>query len=200
MSQKKFRNKYQVVSNRSQCWDYSFPGSYFITFPTHKRARILGKVINKKVVLSEFGEIVKLELGKVDNYSDRVFLDEWIIMPDHIHFILLIYGETTDSNGGKEKILEFSQNVPSLRLSDYKRKPSMDELIKYRRKRRGMLIPKIISQFKNQTSKKINVLRGTPGNKNWQKDYIAKIITDEVYYQNIKNYIINNPAKWTTKD
>lgn len=155
MERKKYRNKYQIVSNRSQYWDYSSPGSYF----------------------------------------ENVFLDEWVIMPDHVHFILLINQESTKSMEGKEKIHEFSQNLSIMRQSDYLERPTLDALIKYRRERRKMLIPKVVGRLKMLTSKQINILRKSAGKKVWQKDYIAHIIRDAYHYKNVKSYIINNPSK-----
>ncbi len=59
-----------------------------------------------------------------------------------------------------------------------------------------MLIPKILGKFQMLTSKQINILRNTPGVKNWQHDYHDHVIRNEVSYWFIKNYIIENPSKW----
>jgi hypothetical protein len=77
---------------------------------------------------------------------------------------------------------------------DYK--PTIDEIKQYRKQRRKMLIPKILGKFQQQTSKQINILRNTPGTKNWQHDYYDHIIRNNEEYERIKNYIINNPLKW----
>ncbi|MEA3448523.1 MAG: transposase, partial [Bacteroidota bacterium] len=63
--------------------------------------------------------------------------------------------------------------------------------------RRRMIIPKILGKLQMKTSKQINQVRKTPGQKNWQSDYYDHIIRDDASYHRIKNYIINNPKNWT---
>lgn len=59
-----------------------------------------------------------------------------------------------------------------------------------------MIIPKTIGKLKMKTSKQINILRQTPGRTNWQHDYHDHIIRNKRAYQNIAQYIRNNPKKW----
>lgn len=59
-----------------------------------------------------------------------------------------------------------------------------------------MIIPKIAGKFQHQTSKQMNILRQTPGRKNWQSDYHDHVIRNNHSYQRIYNYILNNPANW----
>ncbi len=189
----KFRNRYRIEPNRLQYWDYSAPGQYFLTVCIENRECILGDVDNGKMILSSAGEIVKSEIEQIPAYHPRIILDEWIIMPNHIHLIVElaeydIPGDDTydnDGDGGDggiggivvEKIHEFS-------------------LQQYRIYRRKMLIPIIMGKFKMITSKQINILNDTPGKKNWQRDYYEHIIRDNKSYLHIKKYIRNNPKNW----
>ncbi|MFW5851506.1 MAG: hypothetical protein ACOCWB_04725 [Bacteroidota bacterium] len=59
-----------------------------------------------------------------------------------------------------------------------------------------MIIPKLVGKFQMQTSKQINIVRSTPGRKNWQADYYDHVIRDRESYYRIKQYIINNPKNW----
>jgi REP element-mobilizing transposase RayT len=70
------------------------------------------------------------------------------------------------------------------------------DIKQYRRLRRKMLIPLLTGKFQMQTSKKFNILRNTPGKQNWQPSYHEHVIRDEQEYFRIRQYIINNPAKW----
>jgi putative transposase len=94
----KFRSKYRIEPNRCKYWDYSAPGRYFITICINKRECILGNVVNKKMELSEFGEFVETEIRKIPEYNPRIILDEWQVMPNHIHLIIEL-GEYNYNNG-----------------------------------------------------------------------------------------------------
>jgi putative transposase len=85
----KFRNKYRIESNRLKRWDYSSPGYYFITLVTQNRVCNLGRVVGAKYVeLSDFGKITDAEWHKSFEIRSELFLDEYIIMPNHIHAIV----------------------------------------------------------------------------------------------------------------
>jgi REP element-mobilizing transposase RayT len=97
---KKFRNRYRVESVRKKGFDYSRTGSYFITICTRNKEHLFGKIINsdennkdvqsQKMILNDFGEIVKYCWFDLPNHYPHIILDEFIIMPDHIHGIIHI--------------------------------------------------------------------------------------------------------------
>lgn len=60
-----------------------------------------------------------------------------------------------------------------------------------------MLIPKIIGWYKMNTAKQINQIRKMPGSKLWQRGYYDHIIRNEESLYRIREYIINNPKKWS---
>jgi len=210
----KFKGKYRIDSIRLKYWDYSSPGIYFITICTNNRECFLGEITNGEMLLSQHGEIVKNEILKMANYHHRVVLDEWIIMPNHIHLLIELTeynhggnGNGNDNNNNVEKIHEFSLPTPTpttnpttatpppwWRNPGYQ--PTIDDIKQYRKQRRKMIIPKILGKFQMQTSKQVNILRNTPGDKNWQPNYHDHIIRDDSSYHRIKNYIINNPKNW----
>lgn len=184
----KFKNKYRIASNRWQYWDYSAPGSYFITICIQDREEILGKITNNKMQLTGYGEIVQNEFIKMGDYNERAVLDEWVIMPNHVHCIITLHGTETETVVEKihvKKIHEFS--LPS---------PAENDIKQYRRLRRNMVIPKLTGKFQMQTSKHINILRNTIGQKTWQANYHDHVIRNDQEYERIKHYIINNPVKW----
>jgi REP element-mobilizing transposase RayT len=184
----KFQNKYRVEPNRWQLWDYSAPGSYFITICIKNREQILGHVENKKMQLSQFGKLVKTEFLKIPEYHQRVFLDAWVVMPNHVHCIITL--------GDYDGIAVGGGGGGGDGRGDGDGDPTENQIKQYRKQRRAMLIPKIVGKFQMQTSKQINVLRKTPGAANWQRDYHDHVIRDKDEYDRIKKYIINNPALW----
>lgn len=215
----KFRNKYRIEPNRWGYWDYSTMGQYFLTAIIRNRKHILGEIKNGIMVLSSAGEIVKSEIENIPTYHQRIILDEWVIMPNHIHLIVELaqdkydnrmatttnannkinqnQNNVSDEKNDVKKIHEFSLqnpiNTPILHQwwKYYNYEPDENDIKQYRKHRRKMLIPKIMGKMKMITSKHINMLNQTPGNKNWHNNY-----RDHQTYYTIKNYIINNPKNW----
>src|SRR5690554_5538113 len=87
---KLYRNTYRTTSHRKPGWDYSGNGMYFITFVTQKRECNLGKIENSKMILSDFGRIVEKEWLQSFKIRAELILDEWIIMPNHLHAIVIL--------------------------------------------------------------------------------------------------------------
>jgi len=192
-----FKNKYHIESNRAQFWNYSSPGSYFITVNVHDRKNILGKIENKKMILSDAGKIVSEHFIKIPTYHKRIVLDEWIVMPDHFHCIIVLRQYGFDN--GVSDIGDYDDRHGGVGGGE---KPTHELVLpqdQYRRQRQKMLIPKIIGKLQMQTSKQINIINNTPGTKNWQNDYYDHIIRNDREFQRIKNYIRNNPANWNKK-
>jgi len=174
-------------SNRHIKWDYFAPGKYFLTLCLQDSEFNLGVIEKQNMYLSPYGEIVKNELFKIPEYNKRIVLDEWIIMPDHIHLMIVLNDGNFDngiSNIGGNVVGQFHEIA--LRCTPEQ----------YRIYRRNMLIPKIMGKFKMVISKNINILRNTPGRKNWQIDYYDEIICDNDAYQSIKIYIKDNVKNW----
>jgi len=83
-------HRFKDRSRRLHGWDYSGKGYYFITIVTQNRECNLGKIENAKMVLSEFGMIVEKEWLRSFDIRDELILDEYVIMPNHIHAIVII--------------------------------------------------------------------------------------------------------------
>jgi REP element-mobilizing transposase RayT len=87
-----FRNLYRVPSARLSSWNYSWPGVYAVTICVQGRDRCLGEGVEDDVALSPFGAIVAEEWLAIPRMHEHVVLDEWIVMPDHVHGILIFEG------------------------------------------------------------------------------------------------------------
>lgn len=104
----KFKNKYRIPSNRKPNYDYSSNGLYFLTIVTQHRICNLGSILNGKMTLSEFGKIVEMEWFKSFEIRDELFLDEFTLMPNHLHAIVEICNcnnndENNARNGGHDE-------------------------------------------------------------------------------------------------
>ena len=195
-----YQNKYRIESNRWQFWNYSAPGSYFLTVCVQGRNRILGRIENSKIKLSNAGIIVSDHFKEIQTYHKRIVLDEWVIMPNHFHCIITL-GDIGFDNGvsviGDDIVVDQIHEFDLQRRINQPTKTITENHIKqYRALRRKMLIPKIIGKLKMQTSKQINILNNTAGNKNWQSDYHDHVIRSSSEHQRIKQYIKNNHLHW----
>ncbi|MDO8669032.1 MAG: transposase [Candidatus Buchananbacteria bacterium] len=90
MNRNYFKNKYLVNSTRLPIQDYSADGYYFFTICVKHRKCLLGRVKNGTMGLSEIGCIVWEEWYKTEKIRKNIRLDEFIVMPNHLHGIIEI--------------------------------------------------------------------------------------------------------------
>lgn len=89
-------DKYHRHSIRFPGYDYSLIGSYFITICTDNHNCIFGNITDGVMILNDPGRIVEQCWNTIPSHFPHVELDEWVIMPNHIHGILFI---TMNVNG-----------------------------------------------------------------------------------------------------
>lgn len=159
-------------------YDYSQPGGYFVTIATVNHSSIFGKVVDGNVQLSNCGEIARKEWftsAAIRPYID-LYEDEFIVMPNHIHGIIWVKENEFNSVGAQRRCAPTYNNekfsVGSQTLSA------------------------IVCAYKSAVTYKIHELLGEREFPIWQRNYYEHIIRDEQDYENIFNYIVNNPANW----
>ena len=81
---------HHLRSIRLKEYDYAHPGAYFVTICTKQNVCILGNIIEEKAELNNFGNIVLIRWNRIPKHFQNVALDEYIIMPNHIHAIINI--------------------------------------------------------------------------------------------------------------
>ena len=162
---------------RLDTWDYASPGLYFVTIVTQDRIHRFGYVRAglragpaPHVVLSRAGEVIDFRLRQIELRFKDVSLDEYVIMPNHMHAIVRIH--------------EHANAGPA-------RRPAPTRVA----------LPDVMYWFKSITTNdyRRGVLRGSfaPYNKRlWQRSYHDHIIRDDEDLNRIRQYILDNPAKW----
>jgi putative transposase len=177
-----FRNKYRIESTRYQGYDYSSPGKYFITICTKNKISYFGEVVNGKMILSEIGQIAEKFWLEIPGHFPNIDLDEFIIMPDHIHGIIII----------KAPKSEFQSNppvqTPKLGVS------TNTAHSEFQTPKLG--VSTIINQFKRICTITIKT-RGF--NFAWQPRYYDHIIRTRIELYRIRKYIRENPEKLSRK-
>ena len=197
MSELKFRNKYRIPSNRLKNWDYGSNSAYFITICTKNREHFFGEINNGKMQLNELGKNAVQFWMEIPNHFPFIELGNFVVMPNHTHGILIIdkpvNNRTVDMPNVELPNLGISTGGISTGLStDIPQKPKPKNGGKIDEWKPGT-IGVIINQYKRMVTihnRKINP------NFAWQSNYHDHIIRNSIAFENIQNYIENNPAQW----
>ncbi|MCF8365102.1 MAG: hypothetical protein K9H16_04935 [Bacteroidales bacterium] len=163
----KFHGKYRIPSARLKNWDYGSQATYFVTVNTLKHICYFGEIRNKQMLLNDLGKCVNEEWIKTPEIRPDMNLELGVFVVMPNHFhAIIIIGEN-----------EYNQS--------YKK-----------------------SEFGPQSKNLASIMRGfkssvtTFARKSglsyfeWQERYHDHIIRDTQAFENIQNYIIDNPAKW----
>jgi REP element-mobilizing transposase RayT len=102
MTMDKFNNKYRIPSARATWWDYRRAGAYFITICTQNRVHYFGEIENGYMRLSGMGVIADVLWHEIPHHSPLVKLGAFVVMPNHIHGILILTepAPVVDDGGG----------------------------------------------------------------------------------------------------
>jgi putative transposase len=88
------RKKLSRRSLRLRDYDYSQEGAYFITICTVNRSTILGRIKDGKMNLSPIGDIIRDLWAGIADYQSGLEIDQYVVMPNHIHGIIVITEKT----------------------------------------------------------------------------------------------------------
>ena len=174
-----YQNKYRISSARLQFRDYAFEGLYFVTICTQNREQYFGSVIGGKRKLSSIGDVAHHEWFKTPRLRPDMNLElgEFVVMPNHIHGIIIIGENEYNSDGGVGALgIDADTNTPK-------------------------------NQFGPQRKNLASIIRGyksavtTYARKNqidfaWQPRFHEHIIRSPDDYNRISKYIAENPENW----
>ena len=155
-------------SIRLKGYDYSQAGMYFVTICVQKHICLFGDIIGKQMILNETGKIVENLWFEIPQHFPDAILHEFIAMPNHIHSIIELTHNNATVGAKNFSPLQSLRSVPCGTARS---------------------IGSIIRGFKIGVTKQL-------GYSIWQRNYWEHIIRDEQSYQNIANYIMDNPANW----
>jgi putative transposase len=137
---------------------------------------LFGDIKNGMSILNDFGKIVQSEWLQTARIRPYVVLDEYVVMPNHFHGILIIQNDGIPDVGATRRV------APTQRRRSGPAPASLGSTI---------------SQFKSIVTKRINQLRNVPNAPIWQRNYHEHVIRQESRsIHAIRQYIRNNPAQW----
>jgi REP element-mobilizing transposase RayT len=157
-------------SIRLQGYDYSQTGAYFVTVSTHGKKCLFGEIVDGQIMLNDAGRVAKQCWNDIPVHFPHVELDEWVIMPNHVHGILHIVYATVGA-----------KNFSPLPITKRPRGTSKT-------------LGSVIRGFKIGVTKWVrqnNVIHNV-----WQRNYYEHIIRNDDEMNRIREYIVNNPLQW----
>jgi REP element-mobilizing transposase RayT len=161
-------------------YDYGAAGAYFVTICTRDRISLFGEIDHGTMMLNEFGEIVAVCRSDLPRHFPNIQLDCFIVMLNHIHGLIEITGEFSENSVGAQHAAPV-RAVPVYHSTRNVQPGSLGAIVR---------------SFKAASSRRINLLSGTPGATIWQRNYYEHVVRDESELQRVREYIVNNPARW----
>jgi len=159
------------------------PGPIFVTICTRDSESLFGTVIAKHVHLSVPGQAARMCWLEIPEHFVNVTLDAFIIMPDHLHGIVIITDTLDRTSVGAQHAAPL-QHIGRSRLPVGSAGPAQGSL------------GAIVRGFKSAATKRINEMRHMPGKPVWQRNYYDRIIRDDREMQRARQYVLLNPARW----
>lgn len=144
--------------------------AYFVTVCTHEKQCLLSDVDGQFVGLSKRGELVRSAWLCLPDKFPALALDEYILMPNHLHAILCLVGAGLARPSSEVKAANHYSLIDVMRV------------------------------FKSVSTIQVNREFKTPGAPLWQRSYFDHIIRDAEDLRNHRKYIIENPMRWSAKE
>ena len=160
-------------------YDYSQSGAYFVTICSFRRMPIFGRISDREVVLSAEGRIVREEWLRTEIIRKEITLDEFVIMPNHFHGIVIIEKSSSESAS----------------VGAHGHAPQPRDHAPLRRSPRSL--GSLVARFKGSATRQVRTKRADPIFKVWQRNYYEHIVRDDIELNRLRRYINENPLRWS---
>jgi REP element-mobilizing transposase RayT len=199
-------------SIRLKEYDYSRSGAYFVTVVTQGRACLFGEIVNVETRLNDAGHMIEHWWYELKNKFPAVENDEFVIMPNHFHGIVVIADVGADLRVGPDPKGAHPahqgthagvplQGTHPVRPVARRGAPMCAPVFAPQNASQRAPLPTVLQWFKTMTTNEY--MRGikTLGwiqfqGQLWQRNYYEHVIRDEESLNCIRGYILDNPARW----
>ncbi len=178
----KYKDKYRIQSARLQNWDYGRNAAYFVTICTKNSEFCLGNIVNADMHLSKTGELAYQIWYEIPSHFPFVLLDAFVVMPNHVHGIVVI--DKTDNcndGGGCDDVGDAINRVFTGGVTGVKN-PMMH-----------WNLSRIIRWYKGRVSFESRTINPVFS---WQPRFHDHIIRNRKSLETVQAYVMHNPAKW----
>jgi putative transposase len=195
-------------SIRLEGYDYSQAGMYYVTICAKDRKHLLGTVADGRVYYSEWGRLVQDCWLAIPQHFDTAELDECVVMPNHVHGIIVHRGNRGNNDlGGRQegtacraptksgaRHLVSQSGLPAFRERRAWCMAPQDEL-RFSRPIAGN-VATIVRSFKSAATRAVRQAMRDSAISLWQRDYYERIIRGESELNSARRYIRENPKNW----
>lgn len=157
-------------SIRLENYDYSQNGAYFVTICTHERRCSFGHIDAAGMILNSIGTVAYQCWLEIPSHFPTVSLDSFVIMPNHVHGIVVITQPDLELETTIVK-REFAKPLPGS-------------------------LSTIVGAFKSAVTKQVNRMSGSQKQSFWQRNYYEHVVRNEENLARLREYIVTNPGKW----
>jgi REP element-mobilizing transposase RayT len=189
-------------SLRLNGYDYAQAGAYFVTICTQDRACLLGDIVDGEMQLNAAGSEVQAVWNELPRRFAHLELDAFVVMPNHIHGIIVIRGrgescirpdDCQQQDSGDQKDRPYGTNHvhgiatfvgAGLALPEEKGAASS-----------APTLADVVRAFKSLSAIRVNrlIMRSGPL---WQRNYYEHVVRNERELDKIREYVATNPLKW----
>lgn len=163
-------------SIRLERYDYSSAGAYFVTICTQNRECLFGEVVDGAMQLNDAGKVAEQCWQEIPSHFPHAELDEFVIMPNHVHGILVICDSVVRTG---HQVNARAKNFSPLRKGTAGTSRTIGSIV------RGFKIG--VTKWMRKT----DLIRDV-----WQRNYWEHIVRNEAELGHLREYICNNPAQW----
>jgi putative transposase len=178
MADKELPNRKSI---RLKEYDYARAGAYFVTICSWNKQCVFGTVEEDTVQLNELGRVVESCWQEIPEHFAKVELDEFIIMPNHIHGIIILNDQ--EDYTCRDTIHRVRESSGESKTESFGNPTASS-------------IPTIIRTFKAAVTRESRRLRLFTSERLWQGGYFERIIRNENAMMKAREYIVNNPLEW----
>jgi REP element-mobilizing transposase RayT len=181
-------DKHHRGSLRLRGYDYARDGAYFITVCAQERQCLFGEVVDGKIRLNASGRMVQAVWEELSIHYPGAKGDRFVVMPNHFHGIIVLVGAGPSA-------------CPVAGLPPVNTEPHRPDDGQPRGVAPTMSLPDVVHRFKTLTTKRyadgVKQLGWIPfPSRLWQRNYYEHIVRDEESLNRIRQYILDNPARW----
>lgn len=192
-------DRFRRRSIRLKGYDYAQAGAYFVTICTHERADLFGDVVHGVMEPNAMGNIVQRCWDAIPEHMPMVELDEFTVMPNHMHGIIVITDGAAPHGSMAGDGSVGAGNFPPLPMPGSPAPTDVPPWIMpvMVKNSLGHIMQTFKSAVSRQAVRDGLMLRGTPI---WQRGYYEHIIRTAADHDRIAQYIAENPANWGSDD